>query len=126
MRRNLRACLLPLLMLTIFGCAASSNVSTIMDPASFPAGRYGLYEAKSDKLVLTYDLKADETFGFEYVAHTGARNARPSALTIGRRTDREDGSMSVIWRVPIKPTEYQWRPLAAPVATVPAAAVSAP
>ena len=126
MRRNLRACLLPLLMLTNFGCAASSNVSTIMDPESFPPGLYGLYELKSDKLVLTYDLKADETFGFEYIEHAGARNARPSALTIDRRTDRPDGSMSVVWRVPLKPSEYEWRPLDKPVATVPAAVVSAP
>ena len=126
MRRNLRTCLLPLLMLMPLGCAAFSNTSTITDPASFPPGRYGLYEAKSGQLILTYDLKADETFGFEYVEHAGARNARPSALNISRRTDRPDGSMSVVWRVPLKPTEYEWRPLAELVATVPAAAVLAP
>jgi hypothetical protein len=113
-------------MLMLFGCAASSNTSTIMDPASFPPGRYGLYESKSGQLVLTYDLKADETFGFEYVEHAGSRNARPSALKISRHDDRLDGGMSVIWRVPLKPTEYEWRPLATPVASVPAAAVLAP
>ena len=69
MRGNLRTCLLPLLMLMPFGCAGTSNVSTIMDPASFPPGRYGLYEAKSGQLILTYDLKADETFGIRLTTY---------------------------------------------------------
>lgn len=126
MQRLLQTCALLPFMLTPLACADFSNVSTIMDPASFPPGRYGLYESKSGQLILTHELKADETFGFEYVEHPGARNAKPSALTIARRVGDPDGGMSVAWRVPLKPNEYEWRPLATTVTTVPTAVVSKP
>src|SRR5687768_3319220 len=66
--------LAPLALLVMLGCANYSNTSIIMDPTAFPAGHYGLYERKSDQLVLTCELKPGETFGFEYAGK------RPSAL----------------------------------------------
>jgi hypothetical protein len=105
------------------GCA--SNTSTVMDWSTFPPGRYGLYERASGRLILFHHLKPGDTFGIEYRESVGS--ARSTALTIERKTDPSTGADAArVWRLPVKPNEYEWRPLPADAATadIPSAVVT--
>jgi hypothetical protein len=106
----MRQLLPPLVLLFAIGCANYSNRSIIYDPPSFPPGQYGLYERTSDQLILTCELKAGETFAFEY---TGKR---PTGMIISRATSSPDGSPEQTWRLPISPSEYEWRPISSATA----------
>jgi hypothetical protein len=107
----MRQLLPPLVLLFAIGCANYSNRSIISDPPSFPPGQYGLYERKSGQLILTCELKAGETFGFEYTGN------RPTGMIISRATTSSpDGSPKQTWRLPISSSEYEWRPISSATA----------
>jgi hypothetical protein len=97
--------LVPFALVVVLGCASYSNRSTVMDVQAFPPGHYGLYERKSEHLVLTCELRPGETFGFEY---TGKR---ANGLKISRMTDERDESREEIWRLPLSLGDYEWKPI---------------
>jgi hypothetical protein len=121
MKRFLATCTLFVIAVASAGCA--SNRSTVMDWNAFPPGRYGLYERSSGQLVLVHDLKAGSTFGFEYLETAGG--SRSTAITIERSTGTADSGASRIWRLPVNPGDYEWRPLpeGTPTADVPSVVV---
>jgi hypothetical protein len=114
----MRRWLFPLaLLVSPLGCAG--GVSTIMDESAYPPGRYGLYERQSGQLILMRELKPGETFGFEYTGR------QPTAMEVSRLTSPADGSRVTVWRVPLRPDQYEWRAFAA-ATTIPSDAAISP